>query len=264
MVKLAANLSMLFNEVEFPARFEAAARAGFRAVEYLFPYAYDAKDLAARLAGNGLEQVLFNGPPGDWDKGERGIAALPGREDEFKASIDKALAYAAALKCPKLHVMAGIVPAGADKARHEATYVENLKHAARAAAGAGVLLVLEPLNPIDFPGYFLSSVPQAKGIIDAVGASNLKVQFDIYHQQMAHGAIVPTLRTHFALVGHVQIAGVPGRHEPNEDQEINTRFVFGQLDALGYDGWVGCEYRPRAGTVPGLGWTREWGIVPKA
>jgi hydroxypyruvate isomerase len=264
MVKLAANLSMLFNEMDFLERFAAAAKAGFGAVEYLFPYPYDAKDVAARLAGNGLQQALFNMPPGDWDKGERGISALPGREDEFKKGVDRALSYAAALKCPKVHVMAGVVPAGADKARYEATYIENLKFATKAAASAGVLLVLEPLNLVDFPGYLLTSTPQAKGIIDAVGAPNLKVQFDIYHQQMAHGAIAPTLKTYFAQVGHVQIAGVPGRHEPNEGQEINTRYLFGLLDELGYDGWIGCEYRPRAGTLAGLGWTREWGVVPQA
>ncbi|HEY1722321.1 MAG TPA: 2-oxo-tetronate isomerase [Magnetospirillaceae bacterium] len=264
MVKLAANLSMLFNEVDFLERFGAAAKAGFKAAEYLFPYAYEAKDLAARLQANGMEQVLFNMFPGNWDKGERGISALPGREDEFRKSVDQALTYAAALKCPKVHVMAGIVPAGIDKARCEATYIENLKFATKTAASAGVLLVLEPLNPTDFAGYFLSSVPQAKGIIDAVGAPNLKVQFDIYHQQMAHGSIASTLKAHFASVGHVQIAGVPGRHEPDEGQEINTRYLFGLLDELGYDGWVGCEYRPRAGTVAGLGWTKAWGITPKA
>lgn len=264
MVKLAANLSMLFTEMDFPARFEAAAKAGFRAVEYLFPYAYDAKDLAGWLVRHGLEQVLFNMAPGDWDKGERGIAALPGREDEFRKSVDQALAYAGTLKCPKVHVMAGIVPAGMDKARCEATYVENLKFAIKAAASADVLLVLEPLNPVDFPGYFLSSVPQAKGIIEVIDGPNLKIQFDIYHQQMAHGAIAATLKAHIGMVGHVQIAGVPGRHEPDAEQEINTRYLFGLLDQLGYAGWVGCEYRPRAGTIPGLGWTREWGIAPRS
>ncbi len=263
MVKLAANLTMLFNEVDFLARFEAAAKAGFRAVEYLFPYAHDAKDIAARLSANGLEQVLFNGPPGNWEKGERGMAILPGREDEFRRSLDQALTYAAALKCPRVHVMSGVVPVGLERARCEATLLTNLQLATRAAASAGVTLVLEPLNTIDFPGYFLTSVPQAKGLIEAVGAANLKIQFDIYHQQMAHGAIAATLRGHFPQVGHVQIAGVPNRHEPDESQEINTRFLFGALDELGYDGWVGCEYRPRNGTAVGLAWTRAWGIVPK-
>ena len=263
MPKLAANLSLMFTEAEFPARFEAARKAGFDAVEYLFPYAYPAKELAARLEGNGLSQVLFNLFPGDWDKGERGIAALPGRESEFKKSVDQALTYAAALKCPRLHVMAGIVPSGVERTRCQAIYVDNLKRAAEAARSAGITVVIEPLNPTDFPGYFLSSVPQAREIIDSVGAPNLRIQFDIYHQQMAHGAVVATLRAHFALVGHVQIAGVPGRNEPDDDQELNTQFIFGALDELGYDGWVGCEYRPRAGTLAGLGWTREWGIAPR-
>ena len=264
MVKLAANLSMMFNEVDFLQRFDAAGKAGFKAVEYLFPYAYDAKDLTARLSANGMEQVLFNMFPGNWEKGERGLSALPGREDEFKKSVDQALNYATALKCPKVHVMAGMPPAGADQARCEAVYIENLKFAAKAAASAGVLLVIEPLNLVDNPGYFLTSSPQAKKIIQAVGAPNLKIQFDIYHQQMAWGSIATNLKVHFDLVGHVQIAGVPNRHEPDEGQEINTRYVFGQLDELGYDGWVGCEYRPRAGTVAGLGWTKAWGITPKA
>lgn len=261
MVKLAANLTMLFNEVDFLARFDAAAKAGFSAVEYLFPYAYEAKELAARLASNGLQQVLFNVPPGNWEKGERGMAILPGREDEFKQSLDQALSYAATLSCPRVHIMSGVVPAGIERARCEATLLTNLQFATQAAASAGVTLVLEPLNTINFPGYFLTSVPQAKGLIEAVGAANLKIQFDIYHQQMAHGAIAATLRGHFPQVGHVQIAGVPNRHEPDEGQEINTRYLFGVLDELGYDGWVGCEYRPRAGTLAGLGWTKAWGIV---
>ncbi len=264
MVKLAANLSMLFNEVDFLERFEAAAKAGFKGVEYLFPYAYDAKDLTARLSNNGLQQVLFNMFPGNWEEGERGIAILPGREDEFKKSVDQAMTYAQALKCPKVHVMAGVVPAGADLARCEATFVENLKFATKAAAGTGILLVLEPLNLVDNPGYFLTSSPQAKKIIEQVGANNLKIQFDIYHRQMSWGTIATNLKEMFPLVGHVQIAGVPNRHEPNEGQEINVPYVFGLLDELGYDGWVGCEYRPKAGTVPGLGWAKAWGVVPKA
>jgi len=263
MVKLAANLSMMFNEVDFLERFAAAHKAGFDAVEYLFPYAYDKKDLAARLDGNGLKQVLFNIFPGNWEKGERGLCALPGREDEFKKAVDQALDYAKALKSPRIHVMSGIVPAGVAFEKCEAVEIENLRFAVKQAASAGVTLVLEPLNHTDFPGYFLSSVPQAKKIIDAVGAPNLRIQFDIYHQQMAHGAIAATLKAHFGLVDHVQIAGSPGRNEPDEKQEINAKYLFGVLDELGFGGWVGCEYRPRAGTVPGLAWTREWGITPR-
>jgi hydroxypyruvate isomerase len=263
MVKLAANLSMQFTEVDFLDRFAAAHRAGYDAVEFLFPYAYQKSDLVGRLESNGLRQVLFNMFPGDWDKGERGIAALPGRESEFRASVDQALGYAAALKCPRVHVMAGRMPPDADRAHYEAVYVENLRFAARAAASAGITLLLEPLNLVDNPGYFLTGSPQAAAIIAAVGAPNLKIQFDIYHQQMAHGAIATTLGEHYSLVGHAQIAGVPGRHEPDDGQEINTRFVFGLLDELGYDGWVGCEYRPRGATVAGLGWARPWGVTPR-
>ena len=261
MVKLAANLSMMFTESDFLDRFAAAHKAGFDAVEYLFPYAYDKNDIAARLADNKLRQVLFNIFPGNWDKGERGICALPGRENEFQKAVDQALDYAAALKCPRIHVMSGIVPSGVEFARCEAVEIENLKFAARQAASTNVTLVLEPLNTTDFPGYFLTSVPQAKAVIEAVGAPNLRIQFDIYHQQMQHGAIAATLKAHYPLVEHVQIAGSPGRHEPDGTQEINTKYLFGVLDELGYGGWVGCEYRPRAGTVAGLGWTREWGIA---
>ncbi len=260
MPKLAANLSMLFTEVDFKERFAAAARAGFRAVEYLFPYAYDAKDLAARLADNGLEQVLFNLYPGDWDKGERGMAALPGREDEFRKTVDQAIAYARALRCPRIHSMAGIVPAGVEVARCEAVYVKNLDFAARQAASAGLILVIEPLNPVDAPNYFLNNVPQARRIIDSVRAKNLLIQYDMYHQQMSGGSIVSTLRANFPLVGHVQIAGVPGRNEPDATQEVNYDYVFRALDEVGYTGWVGCEYRPRAGTSAGLGWAKAYGI----
>ena len=260
MPKLAANLSMMFTEGDFLGRFEAAHKAGFDAVEYLFPYAYPAKELAARLAGNRLEQVLFNMFPGDWDKGERGLAALPGREAEFRKSVGQALDYAAALKCPRVHVMSGIPAKGAHLERCESVWLENLSFAAKEAASAKVTLVLEPLNPTDFPGYFLTSVPRAKALIDEVGAPNLKIQFDIYHQQMAHGTIAGTLRAHFALVEHVQIAGVPGRNEPDAGQEIQTRFLFEELDRLGYKGWVGCEYRPRAGTSAGLGWAAACGV----
>lgn len=264
MVKLAANLSLMFNEVDFLGRFAAAAKAGFSAVEYLFPYAYDANELKARLDGNGLQQVLFNTAQGDWEKGDRGIGALPGREDDFKKAIEQAVQYATTLNVPRLHVMAGTVPAGMDPARCEATFIENLRHGAKVAASAGLVLEIEPLNLVDFPGYFLIGIPLAKRIIEAVGAPNLRLQFDIYHQQMSTGAIAPSLKANFAMVEHVQIAGVPGRNEPDDKNEIQTEYLFGLLDELGYTGWVGCEYRPRAGTLAGLGWTREWGIAPRA
>jgi hydroxypyruvate isomerase len=260
MPKLAANLSLMFNEVEFLDRFAAARRAGFSAVEYLFPYAYEARILADRLKANALRQVLFNGPPGDWERGDRGMAALPGREAEFRGCLDQALAYAEALGCPRIHVMAGIPATGADLSRCEAVYVENLRHAAAASASAGVAVMIEPLNPTDFPGYFLNSPGQARRIIEAVGAPNLRLQYDFYHQQMAHGALADTLWAHLDIIGHVQIAGVPGRHEPDESQEIGFPYLLKLLDESGYDGWVGCEYRPRAGTEAGLAWAREYGV----
>lgn len=260
-LRLAANLSWLFTELEFLERFGAAAKHGFRAVEMLFPYAYDAAGLAARLQSHGLEQVLFNFPPGNWDAGERGMAALPGREDEFRGTVETGLAYAAALACPRVHVMAGNPPAGADRARCEAVFVENLRYAAAQAASAGVTLCLEPLNATDFPDYFLGTVAQAARIVDLTGAPNVKIQYDVYHQQMSRGALVQTLRDNIAAIGHVQIAGVPGRNEPDADQEINFARVFAALDEAGYAGWVGCEYRPRNGTAAGLGWAHPYGIT---
>lgn len=260
MPRFAANLSMMFNEVDFLDRFAEARSCGFHAVEYLFPYAYEPGQLAARLQENGLEQVLFNLPPGDWEKGERGMAAIPGREEEFRKTVATALAYARALNCPRLHAMAGTVPAGVAMEKCEATYVANLKYAAAEAAKANIAILLEPLNPTDFKGYFLSSVEQARDIIDKVGADNLRVQYDIYHQQMAHGAIARTLRENFDFIPHIQIAGVPGRHEPSEGQEINFTYLFALIDELGFDGWIGCEYRPRAGTKEGLGWAGAYGV----
>ncbi|MEA2781393.1 MAG: 2-dehydrotetronate isomerase [Rhodospirillaceae bacterium] len=261
MPKFAANLSLMFNEMEFLDRFAAARRAGFSAVEYLFPYAYDARILAERLKANGLQQVLFNGPPGDWEGGDRGMAALPGREAEFSRGLGQALAYAETLGCPRIHVMAGIPAPAADLSRCESVYVDNLRHAAAASASAGVAVMIEPLNPTDFPGYFLNSPRQARRIIEAVGAHNLRLQYDFYHQQMAHGALSETFRAHLDIIGHVQIAGVPGRHEPDESQEISFPYILTLLDASGYDGWVGCEYRPRAGTEAGLAWARKYGVA---
>src|SRR5579871_5966092 len=260
MVKLAANISLMFNELDFLDRFAAAAKAGFPAVEYLFPYAYDVKELKARLDGAGLQQVLFNTAQGDFEKGERGIAALPGREDDFKRAIDVAIHYASTLKVPRLHVMAGTVAPGMDPARCESTFIANLRAAAKTAASANIVLEIEPLNHTDFPGYFLVGMPMAKRILDAVAQPNVRLQFDIYHQQMSTGQIVPALKSLFGLVEHIQIAGVPGRNEPDDKNEIHTKYLFNLLAELGYTGWVGCEYKPRAGTVAGLGWTREWGI----
>lgn len=261
--KLAANLSMIFPEVEFLDRFAAAAAVGFRAVEYLFPYAYAKTEIRSRLENWRLEQVLFNAPPGDFEKGERGIAGLPGREEEFRKSIERALDYAVALRCPRLHVMAGLVPLQGDPRRHREVYVENLSWAAGEARSANVSLMLEPLNAIDFPGYLIGTPQAARSVIEEVGAPNIKLQYDFYHAQMTHGRLLETFAAEQDIVGHVQIAGVPGRNEPDDSQEINYRAVFAGLEAMGYDGWIGCEYRPRGETVAGLAWAAPYGIGPK-
>jgi 2-dehydrotetronate isomerase len=257
MPRFAANLSMMYQEVGFLDRFAAAAQDGFRAVEFMFPYAHPAAEVAARLRGAGLENVLFNLPPGDFERGERGLAALPGRETEFAASIGTALAYAEALGCPRLHVMAGIPGTGADRAACRATYVANLRLAAARAAEAGREVLIEPINTRDIPGYFLNRQDEAQAIRAEVGAPNLKVQFDLYHCQIVEGDLAVKLKRDLAHIGHVQIAGVPERHEPDRG-EVNYPFLFEHLDAIGYAGWIGCEYRPRAGTSAGLGWIRPY------
>jgi hydroxypyruvate isomerase len=257
MPRFAANLSMMYQEVGFLDRFAAAAKDGFRAVEFMFPYAHPAAEVAARLRSAGLENVLFNLPPGDFERGERGLAALPGREAEFAASIGTALEYAEALGCPRLHVMAGIPGAGADRERCRATYVSNLRLAASRAAAAGRDVLIEPINTRDIPGYFLNRQDDAQAIRAEVGAPNLKVQFDLYHCQIVEGDLAVKLKRDLAHIGHVQIAGVPERHEPDRG-EVNYPFLFAHLDAIGYAGWIGCEYRPRAGTSAGLGWIRPY------
>jgi 2-dehydrotetronate isomerase len=255
MPRFAANLTMMFNEVPFPERFQRAADAGFEAVEFLFPYDHAPTEVAGWLAAAGLQNVLFNMPPGDWAKGERGLAALPGREAEFRAGVAKALEYAAALGTPRLHAMAGLVPEGADREAARKTYVANLRHAAEALGRHGLTLVIEPINTRDIPGFFLNTQAEARAVIEAVGAPNLKIQMDFYHAQIVEGDLAMTLRKNFGLVGHTQIAGVPDRHEPDEG-EVNYPYLFGLLDQLGYEGWVGCEYRPRGKTEDGLGWLK--------
>ncbi|HYF60043.1 MAG TPA: 2-oxo-tetronate isomerase [Burkholderiaceae bacterium] len=257
MPRFAANLSMMYAELPFTERFGAAAKDGFRAVEFLFPYAHEADALAAELSRHGLRQVLFNTWPGDFEAGERGLASLPGREAEFLAGVDRALGYARALDCPRLHAMAGLVPDGADRARHRATYVANLREAARRCADAGVELLIEPINTRDIPRYFLNRQDDAHAIVAEVGAPNLKVQLDLYHCQIVEGDLAATIRRDLQGVGHVQIAGVPERHEPDVG-EVNYPYLFALLDELGYAGWIGCEYRPRAGTSAGLGWLKPW------
>ncbi|WP_186063583.1 2-oxo-tetronate isomerase [Burkholderia gladioli] len=257
MPRFAANLSMMYTEHPFLERFAAAARDGFRAVEYLFPYDFAADELKARLADAGLVQALFNAPPGDWAAGERGFASLPGREDEFRRAFDTALDYARVLGNDKLHVMAGLLPAGADRARHREVYLRNLAHAAEAARAAGILVVIEPINTRDMPGYFLNRQDDAQAICREVGAPNLRVQFDCYHCQIVEGDIAMKLKRDFAGIGHIQVAGVPERHEPDLG-ELNYPYLFELIDTLGYDGWIGCEYRPKAGTSEGLRWLRPY------
>jgi len=264
MIRLAANLSMLFTEHDFLDRFAAAAAAGFRGVEYLFPYAYAAETLRAALDETGLEQVLFNLPPGDWAAGERGIASLPGREAEFRDSVSEALRYAEMLDCPRVHAMAGLLPPDADaetQAAHHASYVANLRFAAREAAKCHREVLIEPINTRDMPGYFLSRQRQAMTILAEVDEPNLRLQFDFYHCQIMDGDLTRHLERQFERVGHVQIAGVPQRHEPDVG-EVHYPALFARLEALGYTGWVGAEYRPAAGTREGLGWGRAYGLKP--
>lgn len=260
MPRFAANLSLMYTEHAFSERFVAAAEDGFRGVEFLFPYDYAAADLRRRLEQHGLQQVLFNAPPGDWAQGERGIASLPGREDEFRRSIDLALDYARVLGNRKLHVMAGLLQPGADSALQRATYLRNLDYAATLAASAGVTILIEPINLRDMPGYFLNRQDQAQGICAEIGADNLQVQFDIYHCQIVEGDVSTKLRRDMHRpqggIGHIQIAGVPQRHEPDLG-ELNYPYLFQLIDELGYPGWIGCEYRPQAGTSAGLGWLRQ-------
>ncbi len=264
MPRFAANLSTMYVELPFLDRFAAAAADGFEAVECQFPYDFGARDIASRLQAHGLRQVLFNAPPGDWPAGERGLAALPGREDDFRrALLERALPYAEALQCRKLHLMAGLAPAGADPQALRDTYLANLAWAAAQVAGSGIELLVEPINPRDMPGYLLQRQADAHAIVQAVGAPQLKVQMDLYHCQVVEGDVAMKLRHYLPTgrVGHLQVAGVPARHEPDEG-ELNCGYLFTVLDELGYEGHVGCEYRPRAGTSAGLAWARPYLRTP--
>ena len=255
MPKFAANVTMMFNEVPFLERFSAAAQAGFKGVEFLFPYEHPAEEIARQLKEHRLENVLFNMPPGDWAHGERGLASLPGREQEFREGVDKAIAYARMLGTPRLHVMAGLLPEGADRTQHRAIYIANLRHACNAAAKHGIEVMIEPINTRDIPSYFLNTQADAHAIREEVRAANLKVQMDFYHVQIVEGDIAMKVRRYLPHIGHIQVAGVPGRNEPDTG-EINYRYLFRLLDELGYTGWIGCEYRPAKGTVDGLGWMK--------
>ena len=253
MPKFAANLSMMFNEHDFPNRFAAAAKAGFDAVEFLFPYDYSPAEVAQWHKENNLKNVLFNLPPGDWAAGERGIAALPGREAEFRAGVAKAIDYALALGTPQLHMMAGLVPAGSDMAIHRKTYLENMKFAAQALAKHNLTLLLEPINTRDMPGYFLNTQAQAHQLRVESGEPNVKVQMDFYHAQIMEGDLAETFKKYFKDIGHTQIASVPKRNEP-DNGEVNYPYLYQLLDEMGYEGYVGCEYRPKGKTEDGLAW----------
>ncbi len=253
MPKFAANLSMMFTEVDFLDRFKAAADAGFKGVEYLFPYDYPVAQIKGRLDANGLTQVLHNLPAGDWGAGERGIACHPDRVEEFRAGVDHAIEYATALGCQQVNCLAGIQPQGVTAAAARSTLIENLRYAAEKLKAAGILLLAEPINTRDIPGFFLNRTEQALALFDEVGSDNLKLQYDIYHMQIMEGDLAPTIEKHLARIAHVQLADNPGRNEPGTG-EINYPFLFAHLYRLGYDGWIGCEYKPKAATSEGLVW----------
>ena len=262
MPRFAANLTMMYGEHSFPDRFAAAARDGFTAVEYLFPYEYPANKLAALLKENGLTQVLFNAPPGDWKAGERGVTALPGREQEFREGFERALEYARILKCPRIHTMAGLVAAGADRARMRETYVANLTWAAKLAQAEGIDVLIEPIAQRNIPGFFLNFQEEGHAIAEETGCSNVKILMDLFHCQVAEGDLAIKIRKYLAdpkqtRVGHFQIAGVPERHEPDTG-EVNYSYLFDVIDQVGYDGWIGCEYTPGAGTSDGLNWFKKY------
>ncbi|MDB5896445.1 MAG: Hydroxypyruvate isomerase [Ramlibacter sp.] len=271
MPRFAANLSMLYPEHPFLDRFEAAARDGFDGVEFLFPYEYEPAELVARLRANGLQQVLFNSFPGDWDGGERGLACVPGREQDFRDGVLRALRYAEALSCPRIHVMAGLMPAGQERAALRDTYLANMRWAAKAAAPAGVKLLVEPINMRDMPRFFVNRQDHAHELLGEIGADNVQVQMDLYHCQIVEGDLAMKIRQYLPTgrVGHFQIAGVPQRHEPDLG-ELNYPYLFSVIDevsqACGWQGWVGCEYRPARGAHPGgtsegLEWLRRWKAV---
>ena len=253
MPRFAANLSMMFNEVPFLDRFALAAKAGFKGVEFLFPYEHPAAEIAARLKDNGLQQVLFNAPAGDFAKGERGMAAIPGKQAAFRDSIKLALEYATTLACPRLHIMAGLKPEGVAHDTLTAVYGANLAYAAEECAKLGVKPIIEPINHRDIPGFILNTTDQAAAIIAAVGPEKLGMQFDLYHCQITEGDVVKRVEKHLPLIAHMQVADTPGRHEPGTG-EVNWPFVFKTIDALGFRGWIGCEYRPAGETLAGLSW----------
>jgi len=258
MTQLAANLTMMFTELPFIERFDAAARAGFKAVECVAPYVAPATVVQERLRSLGLTMALFNLPPGDWAAGERGFGADPARKAEFRESIDRALEYADATGCRTLHLMAGKIAAGANRAAWTATLIENVRLAADAVAGRGLTIVLEPINTrVDIPGYFYDTTAAVLAVMDAANRPNVKLLYDIYHMQIMEGDLARTIERLLPRIGHIQLADNPGRNEPGTG-EINYGWLLKHLDALGYDGWVGCEYKPAQETAAGLGWARSY------
>jgi len=257
MPKFAANLTMLFNEVPFMERFDKAAAAKFKAVEFLFPYAFPVADIKAKLDQNKLTLVLHNLPAGNWEAGERGIACLPDRIEEFRKGVANAVAYATALGVTQVNCLAGKMPAGVTHSVLRSTFIDNLKYAAAELKKANIKLLIEPINTFDIPGFFLSGTQQAIDIINEVGSDNLFLQYDIYHAQRMEGELANSIQKHLAKIAHIQLADNPGRNEPGTG-EINYAYIFAMLDRIGYAGWIGCEYKPAATTEAGLGWFKPF------
>jgi hydroxypyruvate isomerase len=257
MIRFSANLTMLFADVDFLDRFERAAKAGFKAVEYMFPYPYKKEDLTERLQKYGLQQVLFNLPAGDWAAGERGLACLPGREEEFRNGVELAIEYAKALGCPLVNCLVGKSPAEAPPEKVRRGLVENLRFAAATLEKEGLRLLIEPLNPLDVPGFYLCGTRNALKLMEEVGHPNLRLQYDVYHMQIAEGNLLRTIQANLSRIAHIQIADNPGRNEPGTG-EINYPNIFGFLDKTGYTGWIGCEYNPLGKTEEGLGWMKPY------
>lgn len=260
MPNLNANLSMLFNEVDFLDRFDAAAKAGFKGVEYLFPYDFDMHEIKQKLQSNNLTQVLFNLPAGDWDSGERGIACHPERIEEFRQGVDLAIEYAKVLECSQCNILAGIVPDGVNQIDAQKTFIENLNYAAPRLEKAGIRCLIEAINTRDIPGFFLNNTKQTLEIIKQVDSTNLFYQYDIYHMQIMEGDITPTIEANLKNIAHIQLADNPGRNEPGTG-EINYHFIFKFLDSIKYTGWIGCEYKPKNTTQAGLYWLQQHNVL---
>jgi hydroxypyruvate isomerase len=256
MPKLAANVSMMFTEIDFLDRFAAAKKHGFKGVEFLFPYAYPKEQVAEKLRQNGLILALHNMPPGNWDKGERGLACLPDRVSEFRDGVGTAIDYAKTL----IHCMAGLVPRGVPAEKLRETYIENVRFAADQAKEAGLTVVLEAINTRDIPGFYLNYSRQAFELIDAIQRDNVAFQYDIYHMQIMEGDLARTIEANLPRIAHMQLADNPGRNEPGTG-EINYKFLFGHIDRIGYQGWIGCEYKPKGNTEAGLGWLKDHGVA---